>query len=259
MKLTLPIAVVLIVIAMTTVLQGRKSERWPFAESRTESLQGFSARLDYIPMDVGNWKGTDEEVNQEEFAASNCDKCVSRVYRNEITGESVSVYLVSGVSRHITIHTPDWCYVGAGFEMESEQEPFTMRCGANVKDAEFLTTTFRKEDRLGSNRLRIFWAFTDNGDWKSPRNPKPEYAGRPAMFKVYLITGAGPRMAQAANSPAVAFGEEFLPIANQILFGPAPGGAETAPDGTSEGLPDDTIAAPATEPTPEAAAEAISE
>ena len=41
---------------------------------------------------------------------------MSRTYRNR-DGQIVNVYLVTGSARHVTIHTPDWCYVGAGYDI----------------------------------------------------------------------------------------------------------------------------------------------
>lgn len=211
----LPMSVVVVAIAISTVLQGKLTDRWPFAAARTEKLEAFSERLDDVPIQIGPWKGEEVPLDVKEFKASNCDKGISRAYRNETTGEVVNVYLVSGVARHVTIHTPDWCYRGAGFAMEDDMEPYTL---PSVKDVELLSAGFRKEDVSGSQRLRIFWGYSDDGHWRGPRQPKPEYAGRPALYKIYLITDVGGRGTKLSESPALAFAEVFMPLVNKALF-----------------------------------------
>ena len=233
-QLIVPLAVVLVALVASTVIQGRLADRWPFAEARTEKLGDFTQRLRALPNDpIGNWEGEPVEIDLKEFKASNCDYAISRIYRNQITGAQVSAYLVSGTARHVTIHTPDWCYRGAGFEMQGD--PFAHTISAKgVEQADFITTTFRKEDSMGSTQLRIFWGYTEDGNWRGPRYPKPEYAGRPALYKLYLITDVGNASELPENSPAVAFAEEYLPFVNHYLFNQGGSAESPSTSGTTD-------------------------
>lgn len=211
----LPVTVIIVAVVISTVLEGQATERWPFVVARTEKLETFSERLDDVPMVVGEWQGEAVPVDEKEFKASKCDKGISRKYRHLGTGDVVHVYLVSGVGRHITIHTPDQCYRGAGFVMEGDMLPFTVK---KVSDVEFLTAGFRKEDAKGSQRLRIFWGYSDNGKWRGPRLPKPEFGSRPALYKMYLIQDADSLGNSLDDATAVSFAEEFMPVINKVLF-----------------------------------------
>lgn len=218
-KLILPTAVALVIIGVGTYVQGVLSDRWD--KRRTEKLVGFTDRLAEVPMTIGDWDGTDQPFDEDQFKASNCDGQISREYRNHRNQKVVSVYLVSGTGRHVTIHTPDWCYRGAGYEMEnSEHIGYSIPVEALDPDPEFRTATFAKPDELTgtSDRLRIFWTFTDDGNWQSPPSPKPAFGAREAMFKLYLITTAARRHESPEDSPALDFAEEFFPVINEILF-----------------------------------------
>ncbi len=220
------IAVVL--IGVGTYVQGIYSERWTPMDS--EQLDQFAECVPLVPTKIGDWEGADDSLTEKEFAATNCKAYVSRNYRNSATGEEVSFYLVAGTARHITIHTPDWCYQSAGFVMDGDIETYTLPIDG--KSTEFATAVFRKpsrEDPSGQQALRIFWTYSDDGNWQGPASAnyaKVVFARKPALYKVYLI---GP--ATAANeSPANPFAREAFPILNRVLFtgGPEKNATENA-------------------------------
>ena len=213
----LPFAVVMIVLAVGTLIEGKYSDRW--GRKSSAKLDAFTERLNQVPMEVGDWIGQEDQIDLKDFQASNCTGCVSRTYTNR-EGQQVNVYLVSGSARHVTIHTPDWCYVGAGFVMEHEPQQYTLEDVPDVISApEFLTTRFLKEETLQTHRLRIFWSFSDDGKWIGPRMPKPAFAGRSAMYKIYLITKLDGTMSmEVDDNPTLDFARQFFPVANKILF-----------------------------------------
>jgi hypothetical protein len=211
--------IALIMIAGATLYHGRKSDRW--IPTTSEKLDAFTTRLNDVPKEVGDWVGTDTEIDQEQFKRTHCTGCVQRVYRHRETGAEVSLYLVSGTARHITIHTPDWCYVAAGFDMEGQPTNYSVDCPSLPTNPEFLTTTFIKQDPINTFRLRILWSYSDDGKWEGPKWVKPTYAGRPALYKVYLIAALADRSQPISEDPAVAFAQQLMPVLNGILF-PAP-------------------------------------
>ena len=216
----LPVAAlvaVLIILGIGTFIEGKLSDRW--GRDRSDKLAAFTERLNEVPKQFGDWVGVDDEINMEEFKASNCEGCVSRTYTNR-EGQQVNMYLVSGTARHVTIHTPDWCYVGAGFTKEDDPQQYTITEVDDVQTPpEFLKATFRKEDPLGTSRQRIFWTFSDDGQWRGPRMPKPTFAGRSALYKMYLITDLSNGLSSNdIDGPQIGFVRDFMPILNGILF-----------------------------------------
>ena len=219
MKFAIPLAVVGVVLAVGTYVEGNFSDRWFGASSA--KLNRFTELVPQVPMQIGGWIATDDEkLSDEEFAKTHCTAYISRTYRNP-EGQSVNVYLVSGSGRHTTIHTPDWCYVGAGYDKTEDPQQYRMQIGDVEQpetDPEFLTTIFRRENMHGKDEVRIFWTFSDNGNWAGPRNPKNEFGGRPAMYKIYLITDVGEAGDDIRSNPTTNFVKEFMPTINKILF-----------------------------------------
>ena len=215
-RMLLPLIVVSLVLVVGTYFQGVYSERWTRYDS--ELLDAFTSRLANVPNMVGEWEGVDQDYDEEQFKRSNCRGCVSRIYTSKRTGETVSVYLVSGTARHVTIHTPDWCYVGAGFEMERKPHSYEIDCGPENPRAEFSTTTFLRNTHHMTEHLRIFWTFADNGEWTGPAWAKTEFAGRPALIKLYLITPILDGDSDVEKAPSKRFAAEFLPALNRVLF-----------------------------------------
>jgi len=213
----LPIGILLGVLVIGTYVEGTYSDRWGKAQS--EKLDQFTAAVDRIPKEFGHWTSIDDKVDEEQFRASNCTNCISRTYTNR-EGERVNVYLVSGTGRHVTIHTPDWCYVGAGYDIiDGEPQQFTDNSASTLETPpEFLTAIFRKEDPLFTHHIRIFWTFSDDGIWRGPRMPKPALGSKPAMYKIYMITDINEVNAEVSKDATLKFAREFLPLINGILF-----------------------------------------
>ncbi len=214
----LPFAAVLVVLAVGTLIEGKLSDRW--GRESSDKLIEFTNRLAEVPKEFGDWTGVDDPIDEAEFKASNCTGYVSRTYSNK-DGQRVNVYLVAGSARHVTIHTPDWCYVGAGYVMEDEPQQYTLQDAPGLPSLpEFLTTRFLKEDTLATHHIRIFWSFSDDGNWRGPRMPKPAFAGRPAMYKIYMITELDNTTVPASieGNPTLQFSRAFLPLINKVLF-----------------------------------------
>ncbi len=216
-KQLIPITFAVLIIGAGALYQGFITDRW--VPQNSELLQTFTARLADVPPEFDGWQSVETPLADKEFKATNCTGYVSRLYTNGTSRTGVSVYLVVGTARHITIHTPDWCMVGAGWKMESEPKPFNVQIGNDIH--EFTSSTFSKEDAQGVQRQRIFWSYSDDGKWLGPSSPKTYFAGKPALCKIYLSTDVGAKDEPAEN-PSIEFAKTFLPIVNANMF------AETA-------------------------------
>ena len=222
----LPTAAMLVVLAIGTYWQGIYSERWTPYDSAL--LEAFTARLNEVPLEFGDWKGEEKEYDKEQFKRSKCRGCVSRLYTNKRNGDKISVYLVSATARHATIHTPDWCYRGAGYDMQGDPYNYDVDCGEEVPTAEFATTTFKKQSRdRQPEHLRILWTFAYDRSWMGPTFAKFHFAGKPALYKLYLITPIGDQLQDIEDSPSLRFARDFMPAINRVLF-PAEEAADLA-------------------------------
>lgn len=237
------VALAVLVTLGATIKQGVMSDRW--AQELNDQLLVFSSHLDQVfdpdtkqfvdasapavPRSFGKWFSQDVSIPLDQFEASGCHGVVSRVYKHAETGEEVTIFLVSGKAYHVTIHTPDWCYVAAGYEMEKSPSNYSFEL-SNGKRPDVLNAMFKKQEPTRTTRLRILWTYSDDGNWVAPKLAKHSFAGKPAMYKIYFITNANGEVPKMGDDPTVKFAKEFLPLVEPILFeaAPAPAADELA-------------------------------
>ena len=224
------VAVAAVAAVGGAVYQGRMCDRWTMEIS--EELKLFAQRLEGVPKQIGDWKSSELEVDQEQFKESKCNGVVSRVYTHSATGKSVSVYLVSGKAYHVTIHSPDWCYVAAGYTMKGKPINYAVKSANTTDDPDFLTALFFKETATETSRLRILWSYTDDGKWTAPKLAKQLFARKPALYKVYLISEVDESPVPLAEDLSVAFAKEFIPTVTKVLFAQESAASATAQTNT---------------------------
>ena len=113
-----------------------------------------------------------------------------------------------------TVHTPDLCYSGAGYEMVGE--PARARIATAGAAAAFWSARFRKSGPAGDSALRIHWAWSTGAAWEAPERPRWRFAGAPFLYKLYIVrdaTADGPE-----GDPSLPFLQAFLPDLEKTLF-----------------------------------------
>ncbi len=225
MKLVLPVSVALVLIAVTTYYQGFWSERWAQDELAAQ-LKTASDRVAEVPNFVGDWKGEPQEANEDQLRVARVTAHQSNEFFNLRTGARVSSFIVCGKPRHVAIHTPDDCYVAAGFSMLDQPE----RVEIETEDgtAEFYTTVFKKVENGNHVQLRVFWAWNRDGQWEAPQYPRWAYAWGPALYKMYVMAPVNNTddLVVSEDHPGVMFIKSMVPEANAALFASEPAEAE---------------------------------
>ena len=218
LRVVVPVALAFLLIAACTVLQGYWSQRWNDTTSR--EMVVLVERYKTVPDKIGVWEGMDTSTNQRALDRAGAYGNISRQYRNTQTGEVVSVFLVCGYSRDIAVHTPDACYVSAGFEME--KSPVKKVIETDGAKAAVFTSTFRKERGESPVHQRILWSWNGGqGRWVAPTHPRAHFTGRAVINKIYLINDVSDNTQHTfVESPAVKFGKIFLPELNRALYPP---------------------------------------
>jgi Protein of unknown function (DUF3485) len=214
--------------------------------SPSEQLKVFADNMKNVPSDIGQWHGTDlTKMDAREKEIANVDASLEREYRNEATGAKSSVFLVSGHFRDVAVHTPDQCYVAAGYEMMSDTTKYNIETQAG--NVECYTTVFKKEDtHVGTHYLRVFWTWSVDGNWVAPDSPRIEFVGQPALYKMYIISQLEQPSRSMSEDPSIGFVGQFIPQLNNALF---PGQSEPGTGGdTQDALEPATPAPAATSP-----------
>src|SRR4051794_23502366 len=111
------VAVVLLVSA--GVVHGLWTERW----QPSPALEDAAEKVARVPLRFGDWVGKEGEPDPEAFAMAGARGYWTRTYTNERTGESVLVILMCGRAGRMSVHTPEVCYRGAGFDLADTPAP----------------------------------------------------------------------------------------------------------------------------------------
>lgn len=213
------------------VVEGYWSLRWGAGDAQL-ALNPLAQAVETIPLEIGDWKAEEPVAPDPRVVEiSGARALFTTTYRDQSQGDAVSIYLLAGWSRDISVHTPDACYPGAGFVMENTPQRFTFtyfaenaEFGGNeerrgLREAEFMTAVFTKTEPTGVTRVRVFWAWNDGRGWRAPQFPRWAYGGRRPLVKLYLV-GDSPPGQLAHDNAALRLAEELLPLLDGRL-GPA--------------------------------------
>jgi len=214
-----PIVLGVLAILGFFVAEARMSGRYQGSNMTEEQ---FAALLKNVPENIGDWHGTDLPVEEQVKKTAGTRGYVSRSYKNSITGETVTIWLIVGHSKDVVRHTPDVCYPSSGFTTrapENSLQPFVFD-GTSMGD--FFTNTFVKEDVHGRQLVRVFWSWykpSDDGlvTWKAPKIVRWEFGNAPSLYKLYFTSNMRDYRETTEESVCMKFAKEFLPVVDKAL------------------------------------------
>jgi hypothetical protein len=210
---TLPIVIAVPLVIAAGYAHGRWTDRW----SPSRAVEAAVAKLANVPLEVGDWRGRDQELARKTIAVAGIDGYVMRRYEDPRTGAAVSVLLVCGHPGPIAAHTPEVCYGGAGFESTGEPTTQAIPYGA-AAPAEFFTTVFAKPKSVDSAALRLLWSWNGAGAWETSDNPRLTFARNRALYKLYIVREMATSVERPGGEPAVEFAKLLLPALQKALF-----------------------------------------
>jgi Protein of unknown function (DUF3485) len=198
----LPVIVAFVLVASSGLVHGLWTERW----QKSDALTAACARVDQMPLDFGAWKGKALEVDAEEFAQAGAEAYWMRQYTRK--DRSLTVLLMCGRAGRMSVHTPEFCYQGLGYQMTDAAVKKDVVWGTAAK-AEFWTARFSKQRGL-ANDLRLVWGWNGGDRWQAPASPRWEFRGRPWLYKLYIVhETSGPERLE--DDAAFEFLKDFLP------------------------------------------------
>jgi hypothetical protein len=199
-------------------VHGYWSERWRAADDLEYGVE----HLPKVPLEFDGWKAEERESKEDEFAQAGARGYWTRMYRKD--GKELLVILMIGRPGRMSVHTPEVCYRGAGFEIAGPPKTHEI---FDVADASgtgtgtgtaksmpsFWTATFRKTG-VTTTELQLYWAWNGGDGWMSPKSPRWEFAGRPALCKLYL---SQLRVGAADEHHVDEFLQKFVPLVDSTL------------------------------------------
>jgi RNA polymerase sigma factor (sigma-70 family) len=192
---------------------------WTGAWNNSNAPVEWSKRLENVPLTIGDWGGQPVEIDEKQFQAAEVGGYLARRYYQRGTGEEVLMLLVCGKPGPISVHTPDVCFSGSGFELVGELQQFLVAATERAHAAEFIKADMQRPIQ-GMNleeRLRIYWSWNRGGAWSAPKSPRWAFGAAPALYKMYLIyqPPAGDELKK--EDPCQEFMRDLLPELEKAL------------------------------------------
>jgi hypothetical protein len=178
-SMILPISAVVLVVT-AGIVQGVMTNRW----DKPRDLQPLAEQLQSIPATFGDWSATDLEVPADQLERGEIHAHLSRRYVNRKSGVAVNVLVVLGRPGPISVHTPDVCFRGAGYEQLASSQSHNDNI-PGIGPSGFFVTSFAIPATNLPETVRVFWSWSTDGRWTAPENPRFQFAGKPFLLKLY--------------------------------------------------------------------------
>jgi hypothetical protein len=204
--------VVLITVLVSGAAAGLCNGRW--GGSRT--VQSAVLRLDRVPLSLGaDWDVQETKLSEREVAIAEIEGYISRRYIHRRTGMIVSVMLLCGRPGPVSVHTPEACYSGAGYVMASSAKAYTAPTGSR---GQFQVRDFRKNNIAAPTLMRVFLSWGHKGKWSVPANPRLTFAGKPYLYKLYVVREMARANEPIEQDPATEVINNLIPQLQEKLF-----------------------------------------
>jgi hypothetical protein len=188
-------------------VHGVRTDRW----GSPVDLSVASGKLDGIPHTVGDWHSLPLEMSEGQLQAAEATGHFSRMYRNDQTQEEIKVIILCGPHGPIAVHPPTICFTGAGWEQTRPEQLREIK--PDEVQGAFWETVFT---RLALDGIRqnmdTYWAWSVNGNWEAPDNPRIHFAGSPHLYKMYVTRDHKPNEDKQEKQPTEPPCEEFLKV-----------------------------------------------
>jgi hypothetical protein len=173
-----------VLIVGAALVHGAITQRWAvFAPDRAQT-----DRLHALEVRFQDWQPTEVPT---EMPTNERSTATSRRYQSVATGQSGVVTIISGIPGSVSTHTPDVCYVGSGYRLlrGPSKETIALPDGGS---AAVYAADFEKRSATKSDRVRVRWAWSTDGRWIAPENPRWQFARQlnsvPVLYKLYVAT-----------------------------------------------------------------------
>jgi hypothetical protein len=189
------------------LLHGQHTGRWAPSADLADAVD----RLNAVPLSVGDWRGTAEPLDADDLRGSGIKGHVSARFRNVATGDKVSMLLVCGRPGPISVHTPETCYGGAGFQAAAPRYRKELSAGA------VWAMSFRAPPTSAASMIEVNWVWNGGDGWLAPANSRWSLSGYPALYKLYVVRDLPAAAARPPRDASADFLQAYLPELEKVL------------------------------------------
>jgi hypothetical protein len=148
-----------------------------------------------------------------------CTGDTLRQYVDTASGATISVTLVVGPVGTIAVHKPEICFPSQNYRLLGQRKRVDVKDSRGLSHA-FWAVDFEQQG-AEAGTVRVYYAWTTNGVWQAPDDPRYEYLGSPYLYKIQLAAPVVLSTPSATQDPLPAFLSDFLPEAGDELLSTA--------------------------------------
>jgi EpsI family protein len=168
-----------------------------------------------IPVQIGDWKGRDVELDPAIIKFTDTDDRLNRLYRNR--RDTVNLYVAYGVRiRDLAPHRPEICYVGAGYLLDRRKEMDLKSADGTTLPVQIQTFT---RGELQREQVTVLNYYLVNGVYSADVSGLRRQAmrlDRSHSYSVQVqITSSG--ASEPAETAVRAFAEESAPAIRDLI------------------------------------------
>jgi hypothetical protein len=168
-------------------------------------------------MTVGDWDGRVKELDDRTLALAEAAGYVRRQYVNRRTGSTVALLILCGRPGPLSVHSPDVCYDGTGYDELGGRTKYTE---LGPPAAEFWVYRFRKRDSALPVHLRVLYSWGAAGAWQAIETPRLTFARERVLYKMYIVRELPNPDEPLKGDPALDFVRVLLPELQKSLLSP---------------------------------------
>jgi EpsI family protein len=209
----------LLIVGAVTLVDGFVYGLWTGRWNANDELASAAARIDSLPLTVGDWQGTPQPLDPLVIQRAEFAGYTMRRYENRRTGAVVNLLVACGRPGPVSVHSPQICFPGAGFQMSGDATRHTLDPQLGGTPVEYWKATFAHSDDTMPERVRIVWLWNGKGAWMAPNNPRWQFAGLPMLYKVYITQEFLPRNEETDGDACAEFLREIIPELEKVIAG----------------------------------------
>jgi hypothetical protein len=206
----LHLVLALAVLVLSGVVHGMWTNRWsvPGEADGKNLLAGIS-------QDVGDWKPGDfQKINPAEIPPNT--RCDSREFTWLKNGKRATVSITSGSPAAVAVHTPDVCFLGAGWKLRGPVVRQSVALPGGVTGS-FWVGDFTKTTATSTDSVRVRWSWSADGNWVAPDYPRWVLARAPILYKLYVVHSLAEEEDLTHADPYRKFVADLLPALSRQM------------------------------------------
>jgi len=213
-------AIVIISTLLTTYFVGTN---WGWWGKMRSAMEKAAIVIERIPKSFDEWEAStdDEKLDQASIEQLELADYVVRRYTNKITGETVSLIFMIGPTGRLTAHTPQICFGGRNYKMDSPHPiPVSFPYEGGEDSAEnknvFAKIMFRNQSVNGGVKLFYYGVSTGQNWMPITDTSRSDLQFYRFLYKLQLEAYAGDESGEGDDVIA-RFLNVFLPIIRSEL------------------------------------------